>query len=81
MSHTKPYTACDCYANSRFDPDGNLVLLFTCSSCLESALKKIKESVCNSQSGVVQLELHEGYGAEDSVFTLRPAELEKGRSE
>ena len=55
---------CDCYRNSRLDPDGNLVMLYTCKSCLAYALGKIRESVCNSRSGVIQLELFEGYGAE-----------------
>ena len=62
MSNTSTASTCDCYERSRFDPDGNLVLLFTCSGCLNSAYDYIKESVCNSPEGVVQLELFTGSG-------------------
>ena len=80
MRNTKQAT-CSCYDNSRFDPSGNLVLLVTCSSCLEWAFQKIKESVCNSPEGVVQLELFESNGAEDQRFGYRPSAAEGGRSE
>ena len=70
---------CNCRENSRFDPEGNLVILYSCKSCLEYALKKIRESVCNSPSGVVQLELFEGYGAEGSNFGYHPTDAEIGQ--
>ena len=74
---------CDCYDNSRFDASGRLVLLYTCHACLEEAYKKIRESVCNSLDGVVQLELIESNGAEGSSFRFgyRPSVAEGGRSE
>ena len=74
---------CDCYDNSRFDPSGNLVLLYTCHACLEDAYKNIRESVCNSRYGVLQLELIESNGAEGSNFKFgyRPSVAEGGRSE
>ena len=59
--------SCDCYRNSRLDPAGNITLLVTCKACLAFALGKIRESVCNSPSGVIQLELFEGYGADDNL--------------
>jgi len=69
---------CSCYENSRFDPDGNLVLLVTCKACLAGALENIQNAVCNSASGVVQLELFEGYGAKDkpsAILLSRKADL------
>jgi len=78
MSITKKrLSTCDCYERSRFDPDGNLVLLFTCSGCLNEAYEYLKESVCNSPEGVIQLELFTGSGAGD----YRGHFLPKGRSE
>ncbi len=68
---------CDCYERSRFDPDGNLVLLFTCSGCLHEAYDLLKESVCKSPEGVVQLELFSGNGAEGKQV---PLSFPKGRS-
>ena len=72
---------CDCYERSRFDPVGNLVLLVTCSGCLEDAYKIIQETVCNSVEGVVQLELFDSSGAEDNRFGYKPSVAEGGRSE
>ena len=73
--------SCSCYEQSRFDPVGNLTLLVTCSGCLEDAYKNIREAVCNSVEGVIQLELLEGYGAEGSDFGYKPSAAEGGRSE
>ncbi len=72
---------CSCYERSRFDPSGNLTLLVTCHACLEDAYKKIRESVCNSVDGVVQLELFTGGGSEGSPFGYKPSAAEGGRSE
>ncbi len=68
---------CDCYERSRFDPDGNLVLLFTCSACLNEACEYLREYVGNSPEGVVQLELFTGSGADGKTV---PSCFPKGRS-
>ena len=73
MKRSEHLSRCDCYENSRFDPDGNLVLLITCSACLSDAHDILKESICNSPSGVIQLELFEGYGAEDKPSAILPS--------
>ena len=57
---------------------GNLVLLYTCKRCLAYALEKVRESVCNSEEGVVQLELHEGYGADEVLRLDIVPVVEKG---
>jgi len=76
---TNKTRTCDCLDNSRFDPKGNLVLLYTCRGCLGEAWDLIREKVCKSESGVVQLELLDGYGAEGSLQAMY--NQQKGRSE
>ena len=70
---------CDCYERSRFDPVGNLVLLFTCSACLNEAYELLKKSVCDSPEGVVQLELFTGSG--DTKCFINESVPKKDRSE
>ena len=48
---------CNCRERSRFDPDGNLVLLYTCRACLKYALEKLRKEVDKHTPCMVQLML------------------------
>jgi len=53
---------CNCRERSRFDPDGNLVLLYTCKACLKYALEKLRKELDSRVPMMVQLLLVEEDG-------------------